>query len=44
VLLKQYISYDIIDAKDGNESIRYKWEFIDTLADCGILMFRNVDT
>ena len=43
VMLKKYIEYtsDIIN---GEEVINYNWEFIDDLADCGIMLFKNNNT
>lgn len=43
VMLKKYIEYTT-NIVNGEEVIDYKWEFIDTLADCGIMIFKNNDT
>lgn len=42
-LLSPYIDYTTENI-DGETEIRYKWEFNDSLVDCGILIFINKDT
>jgi len=42
-MLKKYIEYTT-NVINGEEVIDYKWEFIDNLADCGIMIFKNNDT
>lgn len=42
VKLKKYIEYTT-NTINGEEVIEYKWELLDHLADCGILMFRKND-
>ena len=42
VMLKQYMD-PIVEKVDGKEVITYRWELLDNLIDCGILLFRNID-